>query len=114
MSASAACPVCGHSNPPDARFCARCGTQLDRILGAEPSGGPALPPPPPGPVTITHRGNAYAIGYGDTFYGVWNVRGGSPLERFERTEVGWQLAWAHFQQLESQGGGKGKLFHRGS
>ncbi|MEX2407104.1 MAG: hypothetical protein WD834_07170 [Actinomycetota bacterium] len=67
---------------------------------------PTLPPPPGGePVTITHRGNTYAVGYGETFYGVWSLGGGSPLQRFERTDPGWQQAWARFQQLEAQGGG---------
>lgn len=115
MSATTACPVCGHLNPPDSRFCSRCGAQLDRIVGGAtpapsatpavtPPGMPALPPPPGEPVTITHRGNGYGVGYGETFYGVWNLRGGAPLQRFERTDAGWQQAWAHFQQLEAQGG----------
>lgn len=63
-------------------------------------GMPALPPPPGEPVTITHRGNRFAVGYGETFYGVWNLSGGAPLQRFERTDGGWQQAWARFQQLE--------------
>lgn len=116
MSASVTCPVCGSANPPDSRFCSRCGTQLDRIVGgvaptpvaapaatpaaAAPPGMPALPPPPGEPVTITHRGNRFAVGYGETFYGVWNLSGGAPLQRFERTDGGWQQAWARFQQLE--------------
>lgn len=116
MSASTTCPVCGSVNPPDSRFCSRCGTQLDRIVGgvaptpvaapaatpaaAAAPGMPALPPPPGEPVTITHRGNRFAVGYGETFYGVWNLSGGAPLQRFERTDGGWQQAWARFQQLE--------------
>jgi len=72
-----------------------------------------LPPPPGGPVTITHRGRTHGVGYGDTFYGVWSLRGGAPLQRFERTDAGWQLAWAYFQQLEAQTGeGKRNLFGR--
>ncbi len=111
MSVSTTCPVCGSANPPDSRFCSRCGAQLDRIVGgvsatpsptppATPPVMPTLPPPPGKPVTITHRGNTYAVGYGETFYGVWNLDGGSPLQRFERTDGGWQQAWARFQQLE--------------
>jgi hypothetical protein len=65
---------------------------------------PTLPPPPGESVTITHRGNAYGVGYGETFYGVWSLRGGAPLQRFEWSDAGWQQAWARFQQLEAQGG----------
>ena len=54
-------------------------------------------------MTITHRGNRFAVGYGETFYGVWNLSGGAPLQRFERTDGGWQQAWARFQQLEAGG-----------
>jgi hypothetical protein len=65
-------------------------------------------------VTITHRGQSHGVGYGEGFYGVWSLRGGAPLQRFERTDAGWQLAWAKFQELEASGGGKRKLFGRGS
>ena len=117
MSASVTCPTCGNVSMADARFCARCGTQLDRIVGPGPTpaaaspapaaapSGISLPPPPGGPVTITHRGQSHAVGFGEGFYGVWSLRGGSPLQRFERTDAGWQLAWARFQELEASGGG---------
>jgi hypothetical protein len=66
-------------------------------------------------VTITHRGQAHGIGYADAFYGVWSLRGGAPLQRFERTDAGWQMAWAYFQQLEAQAGeSKRKPFGRSS
>jgi hypothetical protein len=105
VSVSTTCPACGHANTPGSRFCGRCGTQLDRVVGAQPTpGASALPPPPGGPVTITHRGQSHAVGYGDGFYGVWSLGGGAPLQRFERTDVGWQMAWARFQQLEAEGG----------
>ena len=75
----------------------------------------SLPPPPGGSMTITHRGQTHGVGYGDTFYGVWSLGGGTPLRRFERTDAGWQLAWAYFQQLDAQAGeGKRKLFGRKS
>jgi hypothetical protein len=136
---SVTCPTCGNVSAPDARFCARCGTQLDRIVGPTPAASPwatpaaspaaapaaspaptaapaglSLPPPPGGDVTITHRGQSHGVGYGEPFYGVWSLRGGPPLQRFERTDAGWQLAWARFQELEASGGGKHKLFGRGS
>lgn len=126
MSASVTCPTCGHANPPGSRFCARCGTQLDRIVEPGPTPPAASPdpasamislPPPPGSgdqVTITHRGQRHGVGYGEGFYGVWSLRGGPPLQRFERTDAGWQLAWTRFQELEAGGGGKRKLFGRGS
>jgi hypothetical protein len=119
MSVSITCPSCGHANTPGSRFCGRCGTQLDRIVGvrqsAQPAGAATLPPPPGGRVTITHRGNAHGVGYGENFYGVWSLGGGAPIQRFERTDAGWQMAWAYFQQLEAQSGeGKRKLFGRRS
>lgn len=124
MSASVSCPTCGNVNPPGAKFCARCGTQLDRIVGSGPTpvaaspapGGISLPPPPGsgGEVTITHRGRSHGVGYGEGFYGVWSLEGGAPLQRFERTDAGWGLAWTKFQELEARGGGKRGLFRRGS
>ncbi len=125
----AACPNCGTDNQPGASFCVRCGTQLDRVVSAAGvlPPPPAPPPAPPAPavapapaavaspaavppsaapaqaaadVAVTHGGRVYAVGYGPGYFGIWRVTGGSPIERYDRTDAGWRLAWARFQQLE--------------
>ncbi len=45
------CPNCGTKNPPDAKFCESCGTNLATAAPAAPpaqaAAPPAAPPPPP-------------------------------------------------------------------
>src|SRR5207249_11974050 len=41
MSASSTCPKCGYANPPNARFCASCASQL--AFSSGPYEGPQQP-----------------------------------------------------------------------
>lgn len=78
-----------------------------------------LPPPPPEPSAmpspttgglapsaepyqLTHRGHVYGLGFGPTFFGIWRLEGGSPVETFERTQQGWERAWARFRRLDAR------------
>jgi hypothetical protein len=53
-------------------------------------------------VTISHRGNSYAIGSGQDFYGIWFAAapGRQPVEWWPQTPEGWQDAWSRFTSLE--------------
>jgi hypothetical protein len=99
VSASVACPSCGHPNPPGSTFCNRCGAQFERL--APPAPGIAVPPPPAGTgTTTTHTGRVYALGYDATSFAIVPLTGDPPVERFERTEDGWGRAWDRFQRLD--------------
>jgi hypothetical protein len=113
------CQSCGRINDEGAAFCQYCG----QPLGAAGSGSTAMAPAgfgargyeapapgagepgPPAEYLVTHRGRTFGVGYGPTFYGVWDLRvGGSPVAWFDRTPVGWEAAWRRFQELEGAAG----------
>ena len=50
----------------------------------------------------THSGQRYLLGYGRSFFGIWDRQMPSaPLERFARDDAGWAAAWRRFTQLET-------------
>ena len=50
----------------------------------------------------THSGQRYLLGYGQTFFGIWDRQSpNSPMERFARDDAGWAAAWQRFTQLET-------------
>jgi hypothetical protein len=50
----------------------------------------------------THSGQRYLLGYGRTFFGIWDRQmPNAPLERFARDDAGWASAWRRFTQLET-------------
>lgn len=50
----------------------------------------------------THSGQRYLLGYGTTFFGIWDRQmPNAPLERFARDDAGWAAAWRRFTQLET-------------
>jgi hypothetical protein len=50
----------------------------------------------------THSGQRYLLGYGRTFFGIWDRQmPNAPLERFARDDAGWVAAWRRFTQLET-------------
>ncbi len=62
----------------------------------------------------THSGQRYLLGYGRTFFGIWDRQLPTrPMEKFARDDAGWQAAWHRFTQLETHytevglGGGPG-------
>ena len=96
------CPHCAEEVLDTATECPRCG----RGLPADPGAG--LPPPPPGageaddePLQYTHSGARHLLGYGRTFFGIWDRASSSgPVSRFPRTDEGWRSAWLAFSALE--------------
>lgn len=58
--------------------------------------------PPSQPVTFSHTGQRYLLGYDATTYGVFdrNVPGSAPVQTFPRTNEGWTAAWAYYTSIE--------------
>jgi hypothetical protein len=75
--------------------------------GAAPiSGGWAVPAPAHGAsdeaLQYTHSGTRYLLGYGRTFFGIWDrTSPSSPMERFARDDAGWAAAWRRYTQIET-------------
>lgn len=50
----------------------------------------------------THSGTTYLLGYGRTFFGIWQRSDPSkPIERFARDDAGWAAAWRRFTTMET-------------
>jgi hypothetical protein len=50
----------------------------------------------------THSGSTYLLGYGRTFFGIWQRSDPArPLERFPRDDDGWAAAWRRFTAIEA-------------
>jgi hypothetical protein len=53
-------------------------------------------------VQYTHSGQRYLLGYGRTFFGIWDRQApAAPVERFTRDDAGWHQAWRRFTSLET-------------
>ena len=53
-------------------------------------------------VQYTHTGTRYLLGYGRTFFGIWDRQNpNTPVERFPRTDDGWGEAWRRYTQIEN-------------
>lgn len=49
----------------------------------------------------THSGHRYVLGYGADFFGIWDRQApAGAVERFARTDDGWQQAWQRYAALE--------------
>lgn len=66
-------------------------------------GAPAADGPPDNDaLQYTHSGQRYLLGYGRTFFGIWDrTAPAAPVERFGRDDAGWQRAWQRFTSLET-------------
>jgi hypothetical protein len=50
----------------------------------------------------THSGQKYLLGYGRSFFGIWDRTNPTvPVERFTRDDAGWAAAWRRYTQIES-------------
>jgi len=69
--------------------------------GAQPPAG-QTDPGDTAVVQYTHSGTRYLLGYGRTFFGIWDRQNpATPAERFARTDDGWAEAWRRYTQIES-------------
>jgi hypothetical protein len=63
---------------------------------------PATDPTDSDVMQYTHSGQRYLLGYGRSFFGIWDRQmPNAPLERFARDDAGWAAAWRRFTQLET-------------
>jgi hypothetical protein len=72
-------------------------------VGGWQGGAPAAPEPgDEQAIQYTHSGVTYLLGYGRTFFGIWQRSDPSrPVERFARDDAGWAAAWRRFTSIES-------------
>jgi hypothetical protein len=50
----------------------------------------------------THSGTRYLLGYGRTFFGIWDRQAPAmPIEKFPRDDAGWAAAWRRYTQIET-------------
>ena len=50
----------------------------------------------------THSGTRYLLGYGRTFFGIWDRQAPeTPVEKYPRDDAGWAAAWGRYTQIES-------------
>ena len=69
---------------------------------AAPGSSAAMDPSDDQVVQYTHSGSSYLLGYGRTFFGIWERNDPSrPVERFPRDDAGWAAAWRRFTSIES-------------
>ena len=89
------------------------GVDPIRIARAEPhapchAGGTRLRPQPQpadssdtDALQYTHSGSRYLLGYGRTFFGIWDRQSpAAPVEKFARDDTGWAAAWRRYTQIE--------------
>lgn len=77
-------------------------TQPMREAGMGSSGSPAPDPSDDQVLQYTHSGSTYLLGYGRTFFGIWQRTDPTrPLERFPRDDDGWAAAWRRFTAIET-------------
>ena len=67
-----------------------------------PAAGAAVDPDDNAAVQYTHSGTRYLLGYGRTFFGIWDRQAPTtPVEKYLRDDAGWAAAWGRFTQIES-------------
>ena len=67
-----------------------------------PAAGAAVDPDDNAAVQYTHSGTRYLLGYGRTFFGIWDRQAPTtPVEKYPRDDAGWAAAWGRFTQIES-------------
>ena len=74
--------------------------------GATSGGGWSVPAPTRSvdseALQYTHSGTRFLLGYGRTFFGIWDRTSPQmPVERFARDDAGWAAAWGRFTQMET-------------
>lgn len=83
-------------------------TAVDQAEGSTSPGrtttaeGVAMDPDDSAAVQYTHSGSRYLLGYGRTFFGIWDRQSpATPVEKYPRDDAGWAAAWGRFTQIET-------------
>lgn len=111
------CSYCAEQIPEDARRCPYCDSDLSATPAAAASesapewrasaAGSEAPAASrqivgEGAIGFSHSGTTYILGWGATFFGVWDRRTpGGPVRTFPRTDDGWRDAWLAYTGMES-------------
>ena len=78
---------------------------MGSAVTAPASPSPVAVAPEPGDdqaLQYTHSGSTYLLGYGRTFFGIWQRSDpATPVERFPRDDAGWAAAWRRFTAIET-------------
>ena len=70
--------------------------------GQTPAEGIVMDPDDVAAVQYTHSGSRYLLGYGRTFFGIWDRQApATPVEKYPRDDAGWAAAWGRFTQIET-------------
>jgi hypothetical protein len=79
------------------------GVDLSRSTDGSSMQPSAAPDPSDDQVLqYTHSGSTYLLGYGRTFFGIWQRNDPTrPIERFPRNDDGWAAAWRRFTAIEA-------------
>ena len=81
------------------------GFAVGSAASAPISPSPVAAAPEPGDDQVlqyTHSGSTYLLGYGRTFFGIWQRSDPAmPVERFPRDDAGWAAAWRRFTAIET-------------
>jgi hypothetical protein len=68
---------------------------------------PARTASPSPSLTFSHEGPRYILGYSSEYFGLWDKAApGPPVQKFPRTEQGWQQAWEALVRAEMTAGGR--------
>ena len=73
-------------------------------VGAIATGGITQPVDPSDNdvMQYTHSGQRYLLGYGRTFFGIWDRQSPmAPVEKFPRDDSGWAAAWRRYTDIET-------------
>jgi hypothetical protein len=81
-------------------------TAVDQAGGAPAASTPGtaspMDPDDNAAVQYTHSGTRYLLGYGRTFFGIWDRQAPeTPVEKYPRDDAGWAAAWGRYTQIES-------------
>jgi Domain of unknown function (DUF4190) len=110
------CPYCAEDIADDTTRCPHCASDLTTPPPGAATPTMAVPTPaavttgtgsatlPASPVTFSHTGQRYLLGYDTNDFGIWDRSApGGPVERFPRTDDGWSQAWRRYSSLEPGG-----------
>ena len=68
---------------------------------------PARTASPSPSLTFSHEGPRYILGYSSDYFGLWDKASpGPPVQKFPRSEQGWQQAWEALVRAEMAAGGR--------